>query len=96
MTLLGRSGEYHTYPPLESAVIAGGAAGDLTVTGIKTSDTLKLVQRVDAAGASLLLQPLILLTILVERIQLECYFYLCGIVQSQDYEYSFTTSGFWS
>jgi len=53
MTLLGRSGEYHTYPPLESAVIAGGAAGDLTVTGIKTSDTLKLVQRVDAAGANL-------------------------------------------
>ena len=38
---------------LRTAVIAGGAAGNLTVTGIATADKLKAVQRVDAAGANL-------------------------------------------
>jgi hypothetical protein len=38
---------------LESRVIAGGAAGNLTVTGIKQGDSLQMVQRVDAAGANL-------------------------------------------
>jgi len=46
-------GDFHTYPPLESAVIAGGAAGDLAVTGIKSTDTLKVVQNVAAAGPNL-------------------------------------------
>lgn len=52
-TPLGKYGEFHSYPPLQSAVVAGGAAGDLTVTGIKVSDTLMVVQNVAAAGANL-------------------------------------------
>lgn len=51
--MIGRWGEHHTYPPLQVATIAGGAAGDLTVTGIKTTDSLMAVIRVDAAGANL-------------------------------------------
>lgn len=50
---IGEWGEFHSYPPLQSAVIAGGAAGNLTVTGIKTTDTLKIVQNVAAAGPNL-------------------------------------------
>ena len=39
----------------DSAVIAGAAAGDLTVTGIRflPTDALVMVQRIDAAGANL-------------------------------------------
>jgi hypothetical protein len=50
---IGEWGEFHTYPPLTSAVVAGAAAGDLTVAGIKVGDTLISVQRIDAAGANL-------------------------------------------
>lgn len=51
--LIGQFGEHHTYPPLTTRVIAGGAAGNLTVTGIKPTDTLMVVQSVAAAGANL-------------------------------------------
>lgn len=38
---------------LKSRVVAGAAAGNLTVTGIKKGDTLIVVQRTDAAAASI-------------------------------------------
>jgi len=38
---------------LRSATVAGGAAGDLTVTGIKVGDSLKTVLDVSAAGTNL-------------------------------------------
>jgi len=50
---IGRWGEHHTYPPLQVATIAGGAAGNLTVTGIKPTDTLMAVVKVSAAGGNL-------------------------------------------
>lgn len=51
--LLGRWGEGHSYPPMTSRVITGGAAGDLTVTGIRVGDTIAIVQNVAAAGVDL-------------------------------------------
>lgn len=45
--------ETHQDLAIRTAVIAGGAAGNLTVTGIVVGDVLKSVQRVDAAGANL-------------------------------------------
>lgn len=46
-------GTTHTDLSLNSAVIAGGAAGNLTVTGITVYDKLKVVNNVAAAGANL-------------------------------------------
>ncbi len=46
-------GEAHINPSLRYATIDGGAAGPLTVTGIRVNDVLKAVQRVDAAAANL-------------------------------------------
>lgn len=45
--------ETYIVPPIRTRVVAGAAAGDLTVTGIKLGDKLVAVQRVDAAGANL-------------------------------------------
>jgi hypothetical protein len=39
-------------PFLKHALVAGGAAGDITVTGIKTTDTLALVLRFIGAGVA--------------------------------------------
>lgn len=38
---------------IRTRTVAGGAAGNITVTGVKQGDILKSVQRVDAAGANL-------------------------------------------
>ncbi len=45
----------HLHLASDSAVVAGAAAGDITVTGIKflPTDALVMVQRIDAAGANL-------------------------------------------
>lgn len=51
--LLGRFGDFHTYPPLRTRTVAGASAGNVTVTGIKVGDTLVAVQRVNTAGADL-------------------------------------------
>lgn len=51
--LIGRFGEYHTYPPLKAATVAGAAAGNITVAGIKPGDTLMVVNDVAAADANL-------------------------------------------
>lgn len=53
MARTGQWGEFDTYPDLNFATIAGGAAGDLTVAGIKTTDRLIAVVTVSAAGANL-------------------------------------------
>lgn len=45
--------ETHVDISLRTRVIAGGAAGNLTVTGIAVGDELKAVQRVDAAAANI-------------------------------------------
>jgi len=50
---IGKWGEFHSYPPLSVATVAGAAAGDITVAGIKTSDTLVAVVKVSAAGGNL-------------------------------------------
>jgi hypothetical protein len=49
----GKWGEFHNKPDLNFATIAGGVAGDLTVTGIKTTDQLKAVVVISEAGANL-------------------------------------------
>lgn len=46
-------GTTHTDLSLNSAVIAGSTAGNLTVTGITVYDKLKVVNNVAAAGANL-------------------------------------------
>jgi len=38
---------------VRAAVIAGGTAGDLTLTGVKTTDTLALVLRLIGAGTAI-------------------------------------------
>lgn len=51
---IGRWGEgVHNYPPMKTATIDGDSAGDLTVSGIKPTDTLVAVQDVAAADANL-------------------------------------------
>lgn len=45
--------ESHLDLALRTAVVAGAAAGNITVAGIKPGDVLKAVQRVDAAAANL-------------------------------------------
>lgn len=52
-THVGKFGEHHSYPPLRTRTVAGTTAGNVTVTGIKTTDTLVAVQNVAAAGANL-------------------------------------------
>jgi len=56
MPKLGKWGEGSSHGPdlnLQSATIAGAAAGDLTLAGIYPGDELLIVQNVAAAGANL-------------------------------------------
>lgn len=56
---IGRAGEdadrksTNVIPNIEAATIAGAAAGDLTVTGIKAGDKIQVVVDVSAADANL-------------------------------------------
>lgn len=56
MAKIGKWGEGSSHGPdlnLQSATIAGDAAGDLTLAGIYPGDELLIVQDVAAAGANL-------------------------------------------
>lgn len=51
--MIGKWGEFNTYPPLNVATVDGAAAGDITVAGLKPIYTLVAVVDVAAAGANL-------------------------------------------